>query len=193
MRRICIFCGSKPGVRPLYREGARRLAECLLERGLGLVYGGASIGLMGEVAAAMVRGGGEVIGVIPQALVDKEVAYSQLEDLRVVSSMHERKAMMAELSDGFIALPGGLGTLEELFEILTWAQLGMHRKPAGILNLGGYYDPMLTFLQHTRDEGFISQWHMDLLLAEDEPAQLLQRFDAYAAPRTNQIIDSSQT
>ncbi len=135
MKRICVFCGSSPGARLEYARAARELADLLIKRNIGLVYGGARVGIMGEIASAVLKQGGEVIGVIPQELVEKEVAFTELTDLRIVGSMHERKALMAELSDGFIALPGGLGTIEEFFEVLTWAQLGLHRKPCGLLNV----------------------------------------------------------
>ncbi len=153
--RICVFCGSRPGGRDEYVDQARRLGELLTSRDIGLVYGGASVGLMGAVADAVLNAGGEVIGVIPEALAVKELAHQQVGDLRVVGSMHERKALMAELSDAFIALPGGFGTFEELFEMVTWAQLGMHRKPFGILNVAGFFDGLLALVDHAIEEGFI--------------------------------------
>jgi len=193
MKRICVFCGSSPGARPAYRHLARALAGELLARGLGLVYGGASVGLMGEVATAMLEGGGEVIGVIPRALVDREVAYQALTDLRVVGSMHERKALMAELSDGFVALPGGFGTLEELFEVLTWGQLGLHGKPCGLLNVDGYYDPLLSFLQHAHREGFVRAKHLELVLADSEPAGLLDALERFQPPSVTKWLEPGET
>lgn len=164
------------------------LGTLLAQRGIGLVYGGASIGLMGAVADAALAAGGEAIGVIPRALAEREVAHDGLTDLRVVGSMHERKAMMAELSDGFIALPGGLGTLEELFEIWTWAQLGSHRKPCAVLNAGGFYDPMLTFLDHVVAEAFISATHRGMLLVDDDAGRLLDKIEGYQAPTEDKLI-----
>ena len=182
MQRICVYCGSSPGRRPVYAENARKLAQLLVERGLGLVYGGASVGVMGVLADAVLAAGGEVIGIIPHGLVAKEVGHTGLSDLRVVDSMHERKALMADLADGFIALPGGFGTLEELFEIMTWAQLGMHRKPCGLLNTDGYYDGLIAFLGHAAAERFVKDIQLDMLLVEKEPSRLLDRFVHYRAP-----------
>jgi uncharacterized protein (TIGR00730 family) len=182
MRRGCVFCGSSAGARPEYCEAARALARALARRGIGLVYGGSRVGVMYEIAAATLDAGGEVIGVIPQDLVDKEVAFTGLPDLRVVGSMHERKALMAELSDGFIALPGGLGTIEELLEILAWAQLGLHRKPCGLLNVCQYFDALVEFLRHAAGQRFIKPEHLGMLLIEEEPEALLARFDRYRAP-----------
>jgi uncharacterized protein (TIGR00730 family) len=175
MRRLCVFCGSSPGDRPVYADAARRLGECLAARGLGLIYGGGHIGLMGVLADAVLRAGGEAIGVIPQSLVDRELAHGGLTNLRVVSTMHERKALMADLADGFVALPGGYGTGDELFEILTWAQLGLHSKPIGLLNVAGFFDPLLAWLDHTVHEGFVKAAHRHLLREASEPEQLLDR------------------
>jgi uncharacterized protein (TIGR00730 family) len=180
--RVCVFCGSRPGNRPEYLEAARRLGALLVERRIGLVYGGASVGLMGAVADAVLRGGGEVIGVIPEALVRHEVAHDYLTELRVVGSMHERKALMAELSDAVIALPGGLGTFEELFETLTWSQLGLHRKAIGLLNVGGFYDGLLALVDHAIEEGFALPDHRALYLAATEPDTLLDLIQAYEPP-----------
>ena len=177
MPRVCVFIGSKPGRDPAYADAARELARLLSERGIGLVYGGASVGLMGEVADTMAGLGGEVIGVIPQHLVDREVANTQIADLRVVGSMHERKALMAELSDGFITLPGGLGTLEELFEILTWNILGIYQKPCALLNVGGYYDGLARFLDHAADEGFILPADRAALVVSDDPEVVLDSLE----------------
>jgi uncharacterized protein (TIGR00730 family) len=179
MRRLCVYSGSSAGSRNDYADAARTLGRTLAERGIGLVYGGAHVGLMGAVADAALDAGGDVIGVIPQSLVDKEVAHRGLPDLRVVHSMHERKALMADLSDGFIALPGGWGTLEELFETVTWAQLGLHQKPCGLLNVSGYFDGLLTFVAHAVREGFLRQAHADALLVETSPSTLLAAFDRY--------------
>lgn len=175
MKRLCVFCGSSFGRSPLYREAASQLGTLLAECGIGLVYGGANVGLMGVVADAALAGGGEVIGVLPRGLFDREVAHPGLTDLRLVGSMHERKALMAELADGFLALPGGIGTLDELFEIWTWAQLGIHAKPIGLLNLGGYFDPLLTFLDRQVAEGFLKASHRALPFVDDELPRLLDR------------------
>jgi uncharacterized protein (TIGR00730 family) len=177
-----VFCGSSVGARPEYREAARALARALTRRGIGLVYGGSRVGVMYEIAATALEAGGEVIGVIPQELVDKEVAFTGLSDLRIVGSMHERKALMAELSDGFIALPGGLGTIEELLEVLTWAQLGLHKKPCGLLNVCRYFDALMGFLDHAVEQRFIKPEHLGMLLIEEDPEALLARFGRYHAP-----------
>jgi uncharacterized protein (TIGR00730 family) len=182
VQRVCVFIGSNPGHDPAYAEAARGLARLLAARGLGLVYGGARIGLMGVVAGEMAAAGGEVIGVIPQDLVDREVANTALDDLRIVGSMHERKAAMASLADGFVALPGGLGTLEELFEILTWSQLGLHAKPCGALNVLGYYDGLVDFLDRSVQEGFVRPQHRDLLLLDEDAEALLDRLAGWAPP-----------
>lgn len=191
LRRVCVFCGSSFGVRDEYATVARALGAALVERGMGLVYGGASVGIMGVIADAVLAAGGEVIGVIPQALVDKEVAHGNLADLRIVSSMHERKATMADLADGFIALPGGFGTLEELFEVLTWAQLGMHGKPCALLDVDGYFDGLLQFVDHAIAQGFIRPEHRSLILVDRSPGGLLDRLAAYEAPGLTKWIDSS--
>ncbi len=183
MKRICVFCGSSPGVRPEYREIARQLGQLLVAQHIGLVYGGGNVGLMGEIAQQVMEHGGEVVGVIPKFLAEKEVVFRDVTDLHVVDSMHERKALMAELSDGFIALPGGLGTVEEIFEVLTWAQLGIHEKPCGFLNICGYYDPILTFLNHAIEEQFIKTEYRRIVLIEDSPRNLLDRFRAYQPVR----------
>jgi hypothetical protein len=177
-----VFCGSSVGARPEYREAARALAWALTRRGIGLVYGGSRVGVMYEIAATALEAGGEVIGVIPQELVDKDVAFAGLSDLRIVGSMHERKALMAELSDGFIALPGGLGTIEELLEVLTWAQLGLHKKPCGLLNVCQYFDALVGFLDHAVGQRFIKPEHLGMLLIEEDPEALLARFGRYHAP-----------
>jgi uncharacterized protein (TIGR00730 family) len=173
MTRICVFAGSSVGVLDDYAETASRLGQALVSRGCSLVYGGANIGVMGVVADAVLAGGGEVIGVMPTFLVDREVAHRGLTELRVVESMHERKAVMSELSDGVVALPGGLGTLDEFFEALTWAQLGLHRKPCGLLNAAGYFDRLLRFLDHATDQQFVAAGHRAMLVCEDDPDKLL--------------------
>ena len=193
MRRICVYCGSSPGRRPEYAETARSLARALATRKIGLVYGGASIGIMGELANGVLAAGGEVIGVMPQALVDKEVSHKGLTELRVVNSMHERKAMMAELSDGFIALPGGLGTFEELFEVLTWSQLGFHSKPIALLNSARYFDHLLLFMDQAVDEGFVKKPHRDMLLVSEEAERLLDLMADYQPPRVDKLIGKDET
>lgn len=191
MKRLCVFAGSSSGADPRYAEAARRLGELLAARGVGVVYGGASIGLMGALADAALAGGGEVIGVMPRALVEKEIAHPRLSDLRVVDDMHARKAMMASLADGFVALPGGAGTLEELFEVWTWAQLGFHAKPCGLLDAGGYYSALTVFLDHMVREGFIHPTHRAMLTISDDPRQLLDRFAAYVPPPAKFDADRS--
>jgi uncharacterized protein (TIGR00730 family) len=175
--KICVFTGSRHGSRPEYAEAAKRLGQLLVERGYGFVYGGGNVGLMNVVANTMLELGGNVTGVIPDRLVGKEVAHQGLSDLRIVSSMHERKALMAELSDGFIAMPGGIGTMEEFFEVLSWAQLGIHAKPCGLLNVSGYYDSLIQFLDHAVSEDFIKPKHRDLMIVEGAPGKLLDRFE----------------
>ncbi len=175
MKRIAVYCGSQKGVRPEYAAAAQALGTLLAREKIELVYGGGMIGLMGIVADAVLQHGGHVIGVIPEKLVIKEVVHEKLPDLRVVKTMHERKALMAELADGFIALPGGFGTLEELFEVLAWSQLGWHQKPFGLLDCAGFYRPLLKFLDHTRDEGFIRSEHHALVLVETKAETLLRR------------------
>ena len=182
MKQICVFCGSSPGAKPEYVEAARLLGQTLAERKMVCVYGGSRVGLMGQVAKACLEASGEVIGVIPRQLVAMEVAYKELAQLVVVESMHERKARMAELADGFIALPGGLGTFEEFLEVLTWAQLGMHRKPCGILNTCSYYDKLLGFLDQAVEQQFVEKVHRDMIQVDESPAGLLDKFDAYRAP-----------
>jgi uncharacterized protein (TIGR00730 family) len=180
MRRICVFCGSNAGVRSEYAQAARVLAAILAERKLGIVYGGGKVGLMGVLADAAIEQGGEVIGVIPQSLLDKEVGHRGVTQLLVVETMHERKARMNDLSDAFIALPGGFGTLDEFFEVLTWAQLGIHRKPCALLNVAGYYDSMLAMLDHAVAERFLRTAHRELVIADTDPVQLLQRLSAFS-------------
>jgi len=194
VNRVCVFCGSSPGARPEYTETAQDLGSLLVERGLGLVFGGADVGLMGRLADAVMSEGGEAIGVIPQALVDREIAHLGLSDLRVVGSLHERKATMAELSDAFIALPGGLGTLEELFEVYTWSQLGLHAKPCALLNVAGYFDALAGFLDHAVAERFVTEHHRETLIVEEDPRALLDRLERFEpAELQPKWIDRSDT
>lgn len=180
---LCVFCGSNTGAKPAYTEAAQTLGRLLAGREITLVYGGGKVGLMGTVADAALQAGGKVTGVIPQSLVEKEVDHTGLTELHVVGSMHERKALMADLSDGFIALAGGMGTLDELFEILTWAQLGFHAKPIGLVNTLGYYDHLLAFLQNALAEGFVRDAHLQTLLVEREAERLFQRMYDFAHVR----------
>ena len=193
MKRICVYCGSNPGRTPVYREAASQLGQALVKRGIGLVYGGASIGVMGAVANAVLEHGGEAIGIIPQSLATREVAHASLSELIVVTSMHERKAKMAELSDGFIALPGGWGTFEEIFEALTWAQLGIHEKPCGLLNISGYFDHLALFLQHAMDEKFVREAYQPMIMMGQEPDDLLDRFATYQPPKVHKWIGPDET
>ena len=183
-KRICVFLGSSPGRLPMYREAAAQFGTLLAERGIGLVYGGGSVGLMGTIADAACASGGEVIGIIPEALRNREHDHRGLAELHVVKTMHERKAMMAQLADGFVALPGGIGTLEELFEVWTWAQLGYHAKPCGLLDVGGFYERMSTFIDHVVAEGFLQPQTRSMLLIDRDPATLLGRMAEYLAPTT---------
>lgn len=189
MKRICVFCGSSPGGNVQYALVTKQLGETLARRELTLVYGGGNVGLMGMLADALLKAGGHVIGVIPQSLVDLEVAHIGLPDLRIVASMHERKAMMADLADGFIALPGGIGTLEEFCEILTWAQLGLHQKPCGLINVAGYFDHLMAFLDHSVGERFFRPEHRTMVLVDANPERLLDRFEAYRPPQLDKWID----
>jgi uncharacterized protein (TIGR00730 family) len=190
---MCVFAGSNPGSRAEYRAAAQELGQAIVRRGLGLVYGGARVGLMGALADAVLAAGGHVTGVIPEALVAKEVAHDGLSDLRIVPSMHTRKAAMADLADGFIALPGGWGTLEEFFEVLTWAQLGLHAKPCGLLNVQGFFDRLLSFLDHSIDERFVRRENRSMLIAASSPGDLLDRFEGYSPPVIEKWIDRAST
>lgn len=190
MRRICVFCGSSRGASPEYARVAREMGCLLVAMGVGLVYGGASGGLMGSVADAVLAEGGEAVGVLPRVLEGKEIPHPGLTALHRVGSMHERKALMADLSDGFIALPGGLGTLEEFFEVLTWAQLGMHTKPCGLLNVGGYYDRLIAFLDHAQAEQFVRERQRSLLLVAETPSELLGKFAGFVAPVVDRVLDA---
>lgn len=179
MKSVCVFCGSSPGHDPVHAEGARAMGAEIARRGLALVYGGGKVGLMGIVADAALEAGGEVHGVIPRALREKEVGHHGLTRLEVVETMHIRKARMAELADGFVAMSGGIGTFEEIFEIWTWGQLGIHKKPLGFLNIAGFYDPLAVFLDNTAKAGFLWQAHRDMAMTESDPAALLDRMEAY--------------
>ena len=175
MKRLCVFCGSHTGTRPDFRKEARNLGQAMVRRGLGLVFGAGHIGLMGVLADAVLEAGGQAIGVIPQSMVDRELAHTGLSELRIVQTMHQRKALMADLADAFAALPGGFGTADELFEILTWAQLGMHHKPIGLLNVAGFFDPLLAWLDRTVEEGLVRSVHRRLLRAAASAEELLDR------------------
>jgi hypothetical protein len=193
MRRVCVFSGSSPGARPQYASAARALGAALVGRGLGLVYGGAKVGLMGVVADAVLAGGGEVIGIIPKRLMTKELAHTGLAELRVVASMHDRKREMADLADAFVALPGGIGTLEELTEVLSWAQLGLHAKPCGVLDVAGYFERLVGFLDHAVAERFLQPAHRAMLVVADDPDDLLERLASYRAPAVEKWLDRDAT
>lgn len=193
MKNICVYCGSSPGRLDAYADGARALARVLVRRDLGLVYGGAGIGLMGLLADTVLQLGGRAVGVIPEALARKEVVHKSLTEIHVTQSMHERKTLMAERSDGFIAMPGGIGTFEEIFEIWTWAQLGLHAKPCGLLNMAGYYDALNTFLDHACAEQFLKPQHRSMLIVEQEPEQLLDRFARYRRPSVQKWLDPDES
>jgi uncharacterized protein (TIGR00730 family) len=188
VRRLCVFCGSRRGSDPRHAEAAADLGRRLAARGIGLVFGGGSIGLMGVVADAVLAGGGRAIGVIPHGLAARELAHRGVPDMRVVPTMHARKALMAELADGFVALPGGMGTFDELFEIVTWAQLGIHRKPVGVLDVAGYYDPLVALLDHATTAGFVSAAGRAIVMVETDPARLLDRMAAYVPPRVTEWV-----
>jgi uncharacterized protein (TIGR00730 family) len=191
--RICVFCGSAEGARPIYRAAAEELADEMVARGHGLVYGGGQVGLMGAIATRVSERGGEVVGIIPRTLTDREIAFEGATQLHVVESMHERKALMNELSSAFIALPGGYGTLEELFEVVTWAQIGIHGKPFGLLDVDGFYAPLLSFLDNAEKEGFIRPEYRRMLAADDRPADLLDRLRSWSAPAPIAWLDLDET
>ncbi|HET8836478.1 MAG TPA: TIGR00730 family Rossman fold protein [Gemmatimonadales bacterium] len=193
LRRMCVFCGSNTGSNPAYRRLAEQLGRTLAARGLGVVYGGGRVGLMGAVADGALAAGGEVIGVMPQALIDREIGHRGLTELRIVGSMHERKALMAELSDGFVALPGGIGTLEELFEMWTWAQLGLHGKPCGLLDRDGFFAPLVAFLDHLVVSGFVQPQYRAILHTAESPEELLTAFAAYQAPLLARWVGPGQS
>lgn len=191
MKRVCVFCGSSFGIRDVYRDAARTLGNELARRGIGLVYGGGNVGLMGVIADTLLDANGDVIGVIPEHLAAKEIEHKRLADLRVVKTMHERKALMADLADGFIALPGGFGTYDEFCEVVTWAQLGLHKKPCGMLNVAGFFDAMLAMFDHATQEGFIRPDHRAMLRVASEPGVLLAEMEAYHAPVVEKWITRS--
>lgn len=193
MKAVCVFCGSSFGSDPAYLAAAHETGRVIAEAGLVLVYGGAKVGLMGAVADSALSAGGKVIGVLPTSLQEKELAHESLSELHIVDSMHERKALMAEHSDGFVALPGGAGTLEELFEVWTWGQLGLHRKPCGFLNINGYYDQLITFLDHQTNEGFMKPVMRNMVKLAETPQDLLMQFDSYDPPATPKWIKPEQT
>lgn len=193
LRSICVFCGSSPDVDELYMTSAREMGRLLASQGLRIVYGGGRLGLMGALADAAVAAGGDIVGVIPGALVDKEVAHRGLSELRVVASMHDRKALMADLADGFIALPGGIGTLEEFFEIWTWGQLGLHHKPFGLLNVGGFYDPLLAFLDQLADRRFLRREHRDMVHMRAVTSDLLHAMANYRPIDVWQWLSSAES
>lgn len=182
MKRIAVFCGSADGASLEYKAGAALLGQTLAAQGIGLVYGGSSTGLMGTVADAVLQNGGEAIGVIPTLLEEREIAHTQLTELHIVGSMHERKAKMAELADAFIVLPGGAGTMEEFFEVFTWAQIGLHQKPIGLLNVARYFDPLVSFFDHMTDERFLQEQYRTMLLVDKSPERLLETFHSYTPP-----------
>jgi uncharacterized protein (TIGR00730 family) len=188
VRRICVFCGSNPGGRPEYADAAREMGVALVERGIGLVYGGGGVGLMGIVADTVMHAGGEVIGVMPEALMRREVGQLDVTQLHIVGSMHERKAMMADLSDGFVAMPGGYGTFEEFCEVITWSQLGFHPKPCGLLNVAAYYAPLLAMFDHAVAERFVRPQHRALVLEDTSPAALLEKMQAFVPPSSEKWI-----
>jgi uncharacterized protein (TIGR00730 family) len=189
LRSVCVFCGASPGAKPIYREAAALLGHTLAERGITLVYGGGAVGLMGTVADAALAAGGEVIGVIPQSLMDAEIGHKGLTRLEVVDGMHARKARMAELSDAFIALPGGLGTLEELFEVWTWGQLGYHSKPLGLLEVNSFYDKLTDFLDHLVEERFVRDQHRGMLQVGGHPETLLDRLESWRPSSAPKWVD----
>lgn len=193
MKHLCVFCGSNPGAQPIYAIAAQTMGQAMVRRGLGLVYGGGNVGLMGTIADAVLSAGGEVIGVIPQTLVDKELAHRGLTQLHIVRSMHERKALMAELSNGFIALPGGFGTFEEFCEVLTWAQLGFHQKPCGLLNIADYYTPLIAMFDHATAEQFVRPPHRSLVLEAQDPDQLLEKLVSFKPITIQKWIDRPET
>ena len=193
MRNICVFCGSQSGTDPRYRQIAVQLGRLLAQRGHGLVYGGGHVGLMGTIADAVLEAGGDVTGVIPKPMTDRELAHETVTKLYVVSSMHERKALMASLSDAFIAMPGGYGTLEELFEVIAWAQLGIHRKPIGVLNAAGYFDALISFVDNMVSEGFIKSKYRGLFVTAEQSQALLDALQRYQMPETRRWLTEDQT
>lgn len=192
MRTLCVFCGSSPGVRKDYAAAARGLGRAMAERGVRLVFGGGQVGLMGVVADAVMEAGGEAAGVMPKALLEKELGHQRLTDLHVVGTMHERKALMADLADAFVALPGGYGTFEEFMEVLTWAQLSLHEKPCGLLNVAGFYEPLVNLFDRAVEEGFVRADHRSLALLEEDPQKLLDLLESYAPPATEKWVSPEE-
>ncbi|MEC0372897.1 TIGR00730 family Rossman fold protein [Paenibacillus chibensis] len=193
MKSVAVFCGSSTGASPVYVEGAKQLGKELARRGITLVYGGSSVGVMGAVADSVLAAGGQVIGVMPGFLDKREISHKHLTELIIVESMHERKAKMAELAEGFMTLPGGPGTMEEFFEVFTWAQLGLHRKPLGFLNINRYYDPLLAFFQHMGREQFIHEKYLTMSLVDTDPGRLLDQFESYEPPAVKTFLRPDQT
>jgi len=193
IKRICVYAGANPGNDDCYRAAAQNLANILVRLGIGIVYGGGNLGLMGELADTVLAAGGEVVGIMPRQLVEKEVAHLGLTDLQVVESMHERKAVMAELSDAFVALPGGIGTLEEIIEVYTWSQLGLHRKASALLNINGYYDGLTAFLDHAVTEGFLARSHRELLVVIERPEELVESLERWDPPHLDMVLDPEST
>lgn len=193
MKKLAVFCGSKDGATAVFRQAATLLGTTLAAHQIGLVYGGSRVGTMGAVADAVLAANGQAIGVLPHFLQEKEIAHPNLTKLHLVESMHDRKAKMAELADGFIILPGGPGTMEEFFEVFTWAQLGLHEKPCGILNIEGYYDPLVTLFQQMETQGFLIPEHVAMLIVESDPERLLERFRTYQAPQVKTYMNTKQT
>ena len=193
MNTICVFCGSNPGLNPAYMQTAASVGRFLAEKNVTLVFGGGSVGLMGKTADTVLDNGGKVIGIIPRSLAEKEVAHERLTELHIVNSMHSRKAMMEELSDGFIALPGGFGTFEELCEIITWAQLGFHNKPCGFLNIHGYYDPLVELFNKATDEQFVRPEHRELVIIEEDIERMFEKMESYTPPVLEKWLDKEQT
>jgi uncharacterized protein (TIGR00730 family) len=192
LKRLCVFCGSNEGSNPIYKAIAIQVGEILAHKGIGLVYGGGSIGLMGAVAEAVQGAGGEVVGIITKDLLEVEMVKKSVPRMCVVGSMHERKALMSDLSDGFLALPGGFGTLEEFFEVVTWCQLGIHRKPCGLLNVNQFYDPLLAMCDHAVKEGFISKIDRQLILADEDPETLISRLNSFEVPPPSKWLTTAQ-
>jgi len=193
MKRVCVFCGSSPGALPIYQQAASTVGRLLVEKGYGVVYGGGNVGLMGALAEGVLSAGGEITGIIPRSLFEKEIGYSDLKDLRIVGSMHERKALMGDLSDAFMALPGGFGTFEEFFEVVTWSQLGVHRKACGLLNINGFYDSLLAMCDHATAQGFIRQVDRELIVDDQDPKVLIQRIASFTVPESTKWLSSKQT
>ena len=193
LRSVTVYCGSTAGADPAYAEGTRALARLLVASGIRIVYGGGALGLMGILADTAMEAGGEVVGIMPQALIDREIAHRGLKDMRVVGSMHERKALMADLADAFIALPGGIGTLEELIEVYTWSKLGMHRKPIGVLNVNGYYDSLAAFLDDAVQERFLPEQDREVLIFEPDPGALLARMAGAEPPPAEKWLSEAET